>query len=122
MTQRVLAEVHLALGLGLLGLIAAILVVAAPAALRGQPPAPLYPVLHRAVAWLIVAQVLLGALLFAIGRRPQDNLHLVYAFAAIPIMPLARAMARRDRSKARAYQLGGTVLLLGVVFRLATTG
>jgi hypothetical protein len=122
MIQRALSEVHLVLGLGLLALVAAIVVVAAPAALRGRAPLPIYPLLHQAAAMLIVIQLALGILLFAGGRRPRDNLHLVYAAAAILVMPVARSMVRRDQAKARLYQLGGTVLLLGVVFRLATTG
>ena len=122
MIQRALIEAHLVLGLGLLGLVAVIVLVAAPAALRGKAPPPHYPLLHRAATLLIAIQVVLGILLFAGGRRPRDTLHLVYAVAAVLVMPVAWSMVRREQSRARLYQLGGTVLLLGVIFRLATTG
>jgi hypothetical protein len=122
MIQGAFVEVHMLVGLGLLGLVAAIAVIAAPAAVRGHSPPALYPLLHRAAALFIAAEVILGAALFASGRRPHDGLHLLYAAAAILVMPLARSMVRRDKSKARLYQLGGTVLLLGVVFRLTATG
>jgi hypothetical protein len=117
--QRALVEVHLVVGLGLLAVVAAVVVIAA---LRGHGQSPLLARLQRAVAALIVAQVFLGAVLFAVGKRPQTNLHLVYALAAILVMPVARSMARRSRSTALLYQVGGPVLLLGVIFRLATTG
>lgn len=117
-----LVEVHLVVGLGLLALVAAAAVIGAPAALRGQAPPAIYSWIHRAAAAVIFAQVLVGAVLFAIGRRPQSNLHVVYALAAVLVMPVARSLAGRAHSRAHIYQLGGTVLLLGVIFRLSTTG
>ena len=117
-----LIEVHLVLGLGLLALVAAVVVISAPAALRGHPPPAIYLRLHRVATVLILAEVFLGALLFALGRRPQTNLHVVYALAAVLVMPVARSLAGRGRSRAGIYQLGGTILLLGVIFRLTTTG
>ena len=101
---------------------AAIIVVAAPAALRGGRPPAVYLPLQRAVTGLVLAQVIVGALLFATGRRPQTNLHVAYALAAVVVMPVAMSLARQNPSRARFYQLGGTVLLLGVVLRLVATG
>jgi hypothetical protein len=49
-------------------------------------------------------------------------LHLVYALAALMVMPAARLMIRRDPGHGRVYQIGATTLLLGVLFRLVTTG
>jgi hypothetical protein len=46
----------------------------------------------------------------------------VYAAAAVLVVPAARAMGRRDPSRARFYHVGGTLLLVGVLFRLVTTG
>ncbi len=116
------AAIHLAMGLGLLALVVVILALALPAALRGQAPPALYRPLHRAVAGLVLAQVVVGVLLLLVGRRPHTNLHLIYAVAAILVMPVARSIVRHDRGRARLIQLGGTLLLLGVLFRLATTG
>jgi hypothetical protein len=117
-----LVEVHLVLGLGLLALVAAVVVIGAPAALRGRQPPAFYLGMQRGATVLVLAEVVLGAVLFAIGRRPQTNLHLVYALAALLVMPAARSLAGRRRSRAAFYQLGGTVLLLGIIFRLTTTG
>ena len=122
MIERALVQTHLVFGFGLLVMVAAALVIAAPAVLRGRTPAPLYAALQRAVTVFILAQVALGVVLFISGKRPQTNLHLVYALAAILVLPVARSLAHRRQATAPLYQLGGTVLLLGVIFRLATTG
>jgi drug/metabolite transporter (DMT)-like permease len=117
-----LIMVHLVLGLALLGLVAAIILVAGPRAIRGGQPPPLYRPLHRAAAALVVVEFVIGLLLYIQQQRPHSTVHLVYAAAALAVMPLAQALVRRDRSRARLYQLGGTILLLGVVLRLVTTG
>jgi hypothetical protein len=117
-----LVEVHLVLGFGLLALVAAVVLIGAPAALQRQAPLALYRRLHSAVTALIIAEVLLGAVLIATGKRPHSNLHMVYAPAALLVMPAARSLAARAPSRGAIYQLGGTVLLLGVIFRLTATG
>jgi hypothetical protein len=122
MIERGLIEGHLVLGFCLLALVAAILVIGVPAALRHSPPPPLYLLLHRVVAVLVLAEVGIGGLLFIAGKRPNVNLHLVYALVAIMVMPVALSMASRNPSQARLYHIGGTLLLLGVLFRLVTTG
>lgn len=122
MIESGLVNVHLALGFGLLALVALVLVIGGYAALRHAPPPALYRQLHRVAAGLVLAEAFLGAVLFIGGRRPHVTLHLVYALAAVLVMPVARSMARRDPSKARFYHVGGTVLLLGVLLRLVTTG
>jgi hypothetical protein len=122
MVLQTLVSLHLAIGFGLLALLVAITVLAVPAAVRGQPPPPLYRTLHRVAAGAIVAEVVVGLVLLGLQARPRDNLHLVYGAAALLVMPVARLLVRADRGKARVYQVGGTVLLLGVLFRLVTTG
>jgi hypothetical protein len=120
--QRALIEAHLVLGFGLLALAAALALIGGYAAVRrGRPPAR-YLQLHRVAAGLVLAEAFLGAVLFIGGRRPHVELHLVYAVAALLAMPAARAMGRRNPSRARFYHVGGTLLLLGVLFRLVTTG
>lgn len=117
-----LVDLHLILGLALVALVAAILVLALPAALTGRPPPTLYIPVHRLATAAIGLQILTGALLLGTGKRPGTVLHLVYALAALLVMPAARLMIRRDPGHGRVYQIGGTALLLGVLFRLATTG
>jgi hypothetical protein len=117
-----LVDLHLILGLALVALVAAILVLALPAALTGRPPPTLYIPVHRLATAAIGLQILTGALLLGTGKRPWTVLHLVYALAALLVMPAARLMIRRDPGHGRVYQIGGTALLLGVLFRLVTTG
>jgi CheY-like chemotaxis protein len=121
-TQLARLVAQLWLGFGLLGLVAVILVIGGYAAVRNDPPPALYLGLHRVAAALVLAEAFFGALLYMSGRRPHVNLHLVYALAAVLVIPVARSMARRDPSKARFYHVGGTLLLLGVLFRLVSTG
>jgi hypothetical protein len=120
--STLLVAAHLATGLGALAVAAVTLAIAVPPAVRGGPPPRVYRPLHRAVAAMVGATVLVGGLLYVTQHRPQTGLHLVYAVAALLVMPVARALVRRDPARARAYQLGGTLLLLGVIFRLVTTG
>ena len=119
---QLLIDLHLILGLALLVLVASILVLALPAALSGRPPPKPYVPLHRLAAVAMGLQVALGAVLLWAGRRPGTGLHLVYALAALVTMPYARLMIRRDPGHGRIYQVGGTALLLAVLFRLVTTG
>jgi hypothetical protein len=120
--KALLVDLHLILGLALVALVAAILVLALPAAVAGRPPPRLYIPIHRLAAVAIGLQVGLGALLLGAGKRPGAVLHLVYALAALLVMPTARLMIRGDPGHGRLYQIGGTALLLGVLFRLLTTG
>jgi hypothetical protein len=120
--QRFLIGIHLVLGFTLLVVVASILVLALPAALRGGPPPRVYLPLHRLAAALIGLQVLLGLALLGTGRRPGTALHPVYAIAALATMPAVRLMSRRIPGRGRLYQMGGTALLLGLLYRLATTG
>ncbi|MDP9325169.1 MAG: hypothetical protein M3O87_01355 [Candidatus Dormibacteraeota bacterium] len=117
-----LVALHLGAAVVLLALVALILAMALPAALRGNPPPGLYHPLRRVAAALLLAQVSVGGILLLAGRRPLTNLHLIYALAAILVMPAVRLLVRRDPRRARFFQLGGTLLLLGVLFRLLTTG
>jgi hypothetical protein len=110
------------LGFGLLALAATLVVIGGNAAVRRARPPARYLQLHRVAVGLVLAEAFLGALLFIGGRRPHVELHLVYAAAAVLVMPAARAMGRRDPSRARFYHVGGTLLLLGVLLRLVTTG
>ena len=119
---QLLIDLHLILGLALLVLVASILVLALPAALSGRPPPKPYVPLHRLAAVAMGLQVALGAVLLGAGKRPGTGLHLVYALAALVTMPYARLMIRRDPGHGRIYQVGGTALLLAVLFRLVTTG
>ncbi len=114
--------VHLAAAVAALAIIAVNLPMAAVAVLRGGQPPRLYRSLHRGAAALVGLAAIAGLALYATQQRPHSDLHLVYAAAAVLTMPVARALVRRDPARARWYQLGGTALLLGILFRLLTTG
>lgn len=122
MTSALVVAAHLLVAVAAISVIGVNLVMAAVPALRGGQPPRLYRPLHRAAAGLIGAAVLLGLLLYATQHRPRSDLHLVYAATALAVMPVARVLVRRDPSRARLYQLGGTALLLGILLRLVGTG
>jgi hypothetical protein len=120
--QRLLIDLHLGVWLALMIMVAVSMLSALPAALRRRQPPALYVPLHRVAAALIGLQIVIGALLLAAGRRPDTPLHLGYAAAVLVTMPAARALARRSPGSARWYQLGGTLVLLLLLFRLFETG
>ena len=121
MAQSLLVGAHLLVGGLALGAAVAAMVLAAPRALANRPPPDLYRPLHRAASALVVAAIVVGALLYVTSHRPAHSLHYLYAAAALLVMPVADALGRQDPSRARFYQLGGTALLAGVMFRLFTT-
>lgn len=120
--QALLVDLHLILGLALLALVASILGLALVAVLAGRQPPKVYVPLHRLAAVMVGLQVALGAVLLGAGKRPGTVLHLVYALAALAAMPVVRLMIRGNPGHGRTYQVAGTALLLGVLFRLVTTG
>lgn len=117
-----LVALHYGLAVGLIALLALIVVASLPRVIAAGPPPRLYTEAQRLVTGLILVELLVGLTLLALGRRPQTLLHLMYALAAVAVMPVARTLLHRNPSRARLYQFAGTVLLLGVIFRLATTG
>lgn len=122
MLLRLLVVVHLASAAAALVVLAVVLGMAVPRALGDRQPPRLYRRLHRVAAALIGMALVSGALLFAGQQRPGTDLHFVYAAAALLVMPIAGGLSRRDPARARVYQVAGTLLLSGVIFRLMTTG
>jgi hypothetical protein len=77
------------------------------------------------VELLVIVAAALGPLMLAGGSRPADPLHLVYAVIAALALPLALAIAmdRGATGAARDRWLAlGTLVLVGVSFRLLQTG
>jgi hypothetical protein len=70
---------------------------------------------------LVVVGVASGLLILGTGGRPDDPLHLVYAAAALIVLPTARFWDRLERWRGAALGVGG-VLLAALVLRLLQTG
>ncbi len=72
---------------------------------------------------LVIVGAASGLLLLATGSRPADGLHLLYAFIAIALIPLARSfLGRTSGRRASGLLLVAFVVLGAVVYRLFTTG
>ena len=74
---------------------------------------------------LVVAGVaiLTGPVLWWLGRRPGDPLHLLYAVAAAVVLPLARFVPpARDWRRRAGWLAAGGALVVGLVVGLAQTG
>lgn len=72
---------------------------------------------------VIALEGLLGLALVASGHAPTDLLHVVYGVAALLTLPLARWAGRSADLRRRALWVGGgSLILLGILFRLAQTG
>jgi hypothetical protein len=118
-----MSEVHA--GLAIVALAAALACLAAAVALRmGSRPAR--PWVDRAilVALAVIAlEGLLGLGLVALRHAPGDLLHVVYGVAALIVLPAARWAGRSTDLRRRAlWMAGGSLALLGILFRLGQTG
>ena len=75
------------------------------------------------VVVIAALQVVIGALLYATGRRPAETLHLLYGGVAVAAIPLAASFAFEAPPKAKAGALaGGAGLMLVMIWRLWVTG
>jgi hypothetical protein len=76
-----------------------------------------------AVLALVAANVLLGLGFVALGHAPTDLLHVVYAAAALVVLPATRWAGRAGDLRRRGlWVAGGSIVLLGILLRLAQTG
>jgi len=92
------------------------------AARRSAPSIRLVLLVRRVTLIAALLAVLVGAVLFAEGRRPHLPLHYLYAFFALAPVPLASTMAARHPRRGGIYHAGAGALLLLMCFRLASTG
>lgn len=72
---------------------------------------------------LLVVQLALGALVYAVGSRPDDGLHLLYGVAILAVLPLASTFASDapPRSHSAVLAVAAIVILL-LAWRLLSTG
>ena len=104
-----------------LGAVLATAGLATLAALRAG--SPWVERLRLGLSLIIGLQALTGVLLLLAGVRPRETLHLLYGAAALAILPLAGTLASEAPPRPRAWALvGACLLMLVVVWRLASTG
>ncbi|MDQ3751636.1 MAG: hypothetical protein M3333_01925 [Actinomycetota bacterium] len=78
---------------------------------------------RRALTWLVLLQLGLGALLFATGDRPAEGIHVLYGALVAGVLPAAHAFSSEAPAKARAGVLAiAAVFTLGLLWRLLSTG
>jgi hypothetical protein len=63
-----------------------------------------------------------GLLLLAAGQRPKESLHFLYAAVALAAVPIAARFAAREPRRGGLYHAAAGLVLLGVLYRLTTTG
>lgn len=91
-------------------------------ALLARPAGRWFDRLQRVVILSIAVTAAVGVIVFALGARPDDGLHLLYGGVAIIILPVARSFRSGASRRDALLMLAGFALLGGVVFRLFTTG
>jgi hypothetical protein len=71
----------------------------------------------------IVLQLLVGAIVYGSGHRPDESLHLIYGVVLLGALPLAGRFAAEAPPKPRAgvFGVAGVVMLL-LLWRLVETG
>lgn len=79
--------------------------------------------LQAAVVSLVIVGAASGIILLAMGYRPADPLHLLYAAVAVVVIPVARSFAGRTLERRTALLLLAALIVLGALtYRLFTTG
>ncbi|MGH2749888.1 MAG: hypothetical protein ACRDK3_03295 [Actinomycetota bacterium] len=79
--------------------------------------------LRLGVVGLAAAQLAVGAVLYATGRKPAETLHILYGIVAVAALPIAATFAQEAPPKARAGALAaGAGLMLVMIWRLWVTG
>ncbi len=91
--------------------------------LSGKPASGFSSRVAVAAIVVVVTAGGLGAALYATGRRPQDQLHLMYGLIAVAAIPVAELYASglRPRQQAIARCVVG-LAAIGVIARLFMTG
>ena len=88
-----------------------------------RPAGPGFERFQAAVVSVLLVGAASGGLLFLMGSRPADGLHLVYAGIAVALIPLARSFIGRTSSRrAAALMLVAFVVLGAIAYRLFATG
>ena len=72
---------------------------------------------------LFIAQGVIGGLMFALGRRPHDNLHWLYGVLLVIVLPIAMSYVsgRDQRREPLVYGIAG-LFMAGLSIRAFTTG
>lgn len=78
--------------------------------------------LQRVVILSIAVTAAAGAIVFGLGARPDDGLHLIYGGVAVILLPIARSFRSGASRRDALLMLAGCAVLGGVLFRLFTTG
>ena len=86
-----MAELHLAVGVAVLGLNLVVALWGVAAAALGRTPVSFWYVL-RAAQVSVVVQVLLGAILLVAGHEPRDAIHYMYGTAPLLVNLIAEGM------------------------------
>lgn len=115
--------VHLALAyLSVAGVVAGV-GWSAVLASTGRAGGPLDDRFQAAIVSVLVVGAASGLIMLALGARPSDGLHLLYAAVAVAVIPLARSFfGRADGRRASGLLVVAFVVLGGLLFRLFTTG
>ena len=88
-----------------------------------QSAGPAFERFQAAVVSAHVVGAASGLILLASGVRPAEGLHLLYAFVALALIPLARSFAGRPNGRGSVAFLVVAFAVLGaLLYRLFTTG
>lgn len=83
---------------------------------------PAFERLQASVVAVFIVGAVSGLAMLAAGERPAAGQHLLYAVVAIALIPLARSFSGRVGRGPAAFMLVAFVVLVGVLYRLFTTG
>lgn len=118
-----LPSLHETLALAVVAVVVAGVAWSAGLALFDRPAGPAYVSFQAAVVAVIFTVAVSGLVLLALGHRPAEGLHFLYAAIGVGAIPLARSSFARARGRrAAVLMLAVFVVLAAVVFRLFASG
>ena len=127
--MALLLKAHALLGLLLLFLVPLLALLGLLGFLRPLPPR--FYALLRGAAWVAIAQVVLGFLLFFQGHRPQDGMHLLYGLLLAAGLHYLGGLGPRGwfyqglkdpPKRPEVYVAIGLLFAVGLVLRVYFTG
>jgi heme A synthase len=90
--------------------------------IRNSGPTPAYRGAIVIATVAVVAQGVIGILVFALLRPPRETLHVLYGFALVLAMPLAATVVRDRQPRGQSIALGlASLFAAGLAIRGITT-
>jgi hypothetical protein len=116
-------DLHVSLAVGTVVAVAVVAIEATARALTGGPPGRFSAAISATLIFVVGMTAAGGLAMIALGERPREFLHFVYAAVAFVLIPIGDSLAARASPRRRAgARFLAALVALGVIARLFATG